>query len=321
MKKKFKLSTNQDISTKHINFFKIRAYSLRDTIRDYYDQIIRRPFYSLIYKNFFKYQKYQINLTLPSKGFSTLARRKKLNNIKKIQNMSILNIGCGNAFDYHMWFKFKPKKIVGIDVLNYNNSWRQVKKFVKQENIQTKIEFYRKDFNKFNYNEKFDFVVSDAVFEHCKDFLGIIRNISKFLKKGGILYSSYGGPMWLTYGGDHFSGRDDINHGFNHLLLSKKKYGIYFNKNVGTLDYELNEGGGGGVLVQEDLFSKLNGNEYMKILKKFFSPIITYSEFCPIGYKLMKKNFLLKKKLLKKNPSIPVENYYLKTHIIYFKKK
>ena len=123
MKKKFKFSRDQDISTRYINFFNIKNYTIRDKIRDCYDAIIRRPFFSLVYNNFFKNQNYDIDLVLPAKGFSALARRKKLNNIKKIKNTNILNIGCGNAFDYHLWFKFKPNKIVGVDILNYQKKF------------------------------------------------------------------------------------------------------------------------------------------------------------------------------------------------------
>ena len=60
----------------------------------------------------------------------------------------------------------------------------------------------------------------------------------------------------------------------------------------------------------------------MDVFKKNkFIAIKTYAEFCPIGYMLINQNKRLKKKLLKKNPSIHEENYYLKTHIIYLKKK
>ena len=58
MKKKFKFFKDQDISTKHINFFEIKNYSVRDKVRDYYDVLIRRPIYDLIYRNFFKNQNY-----------------------------------------------------------------------------------------------------------------------------------------------------------------------------------------------------------------------------------------------------------------------
>ena len=124
MKKIFRFSLNTDVSSKNLNFLKLKNYSIRDKLRDRLDKFLRRPIYNLVYKDFFKCQNYKIDHVLPSKGFSILERRKKLNEIKKIKNKTILNIGCGNAFDYHHWFKFEPKKIVGIDVLNYKNSWQ-----------------------------------------------------------------------------------------------------------------------------------------------------------------------------------------------------
>ena len=322
MKKKFSFSKNLDISTRHINFNRIKNYSFRDKIRDLYDFILRRPIYKIFYNNFFKQQNYKIDCVLPGKGFSALARRKKLNSIKKIKGKKILNLGCGNAFDYHLWFRFKPESITGIDILNYSNSWKKVKNFVKKNNISTKINFYRSDILNFKTSEKFDFIVSDACFEHCKNFSRVVKICKKLLKKNGIMYASYGGPMWYTYGGDHFSGRDNEISGYNHLLLNNKDYLKYFEKNVGSFKYELNEGGGGGILVENKLFSKLSGNQYMEILKKKrFISMITYVEFCPIAYKLLKKNILLKKKLIEKKLPVNLEDFYLKTHIVYLKKK
>ena len=114
MKKIFRFLLNTDLSSKNLNFLKLKNYSIRDKLRDRLDKFLRRPIYNLVYKDFFKCQNYKIDHVLPSKGFSILERRKKLNEIKKIKNKTILNIGCGNAFDYHHWFKFEPKKIVGM---------------------------------------------------------------------------------------------------------------------------------------------------------------------------------------------------------------
>lgn len=322
MKNIFNFKKNLDVSDRNNKFYNLENYSLRNFIRDFYDKIFRRPFYKFYYYNFFKSQDYKIDLTIPAKGLSTLERRNKLNLIKTIKNKSILNIGCGNAFDYHFWFRFKPKKIVGVDVLNYKKSWKQVYQYVQEKKINTKVEFFKKDIINFNYKKQFDFIVSDAVYEHCKNFDHVIKKCKNLLKKNGILYASYGGPMWFTYAGDHFSGRDKIENGFNHLLLNQKDYYKYFKKNVRSLEYELDKGGGGGVLVQENLFSKLMPNEYIDIFKKYgFELIKIYVEFCPIGYKLIKGNNDLKKKLQKKFPNIDEENFYLKTHIAYFKNK
>jgi len=321
MKKIFKFNSKMDLSPRNYNFNELGKYSFRDSIRDLYDEFIRRPLYKIIYKNFFNYQNYRIDLVLPAKGFSQKARRKELNLLENIKGKKILNIGCGNAFDYHSWLEYEPKKIVGIDILNYSSAWSQILDHVKLKKYKTTLEFYRQDIIKFNYNEKFDFIVSDAVFEHCKDFPNVVNKCSKLLKKNGILYSSYGGPMWYTYGGDHFSGRDKIENGYNHLILNKVDYQKYFLKNVRSLDYELNEGGGGGVLVQEDLFSKLCSNQYIDIfLKNSFKIKKLYVEYCPIGFKLIKYNSKIKNKLNSLYKNIKSENFYLKTHIIYLKK-
>ena len=102
-----------DISSKNQKFEDLDKTSLRDNVRDLYDELIRRPIYKVVYKNFFKKQNYKIDYTIPAKGLSTLKRFKILNDFKKIQGLSILNIGCGNAFTYHHLFKFKPKSIYG----------------------------------------------------------------------------------------------------------------------------------------------------------------------------------------------------------------
>ena len=300
MKKNFEYEKDKDISTIHINFLKQKNYSNRDLLRDLYDKFIRRPFYFFRYKNFFIYQNYKINLVLPSKGFSSLSRRQKLNSMKKIKGKKILNIGCGNAFDYHLWFRFKPQKIVGVDVMNYTKSWNTVLEYKKKNKIITEIEFYKNDFVNFKYKEKFDFIVSDAVFEHCKDFDSVVAKCFEYLKDDGIMYASYGGPMWFTYGGDHFSGRDDALNGFNHLLLKREDYDKYVDENIGTFEHELNEGGGGGFLVKNELFSKLTANQYFEIFQKYkFKSKYTCVEYCPIGLKLLKTNFSLKEKLKK----------------------
>ena len=67
----------------------------------------------------------------------------------------------------------------------------------------TKLNFKQIDVLKLNSSKKFDFIVSDAVFEHLKDFKRVISFCNKILNKDGIIYASYG-PLWYNYGGDHF---------------------------------------------------------------------------------------------------------------------
>ena len=310
-----------DISSNHEKFEDFEKESLRNKIRDLYDSLLRRPFYKFYYHNFFKKQNYKIDYTIPDKGLSPFKKLEKINNYKKIKDSKILNVGCGNAFTYHHLFKFKPKSIYGIDVLNYRRSWQNVIDYVKKKKVSTEIKFKMMDIADLDTSLNFDIIISEAVFEHCKDFEKIANILFNVLDKNGLIYSSYG-PLWYTYGGDHFSGRDNNENGYNHLLLDSEEYKKYFNKNVGNLEYELSDdGGGGGILVENDLFSKLSGNEYMNIFKKVgFESLETIAELDPTALKILKYNKKLKYSLIEKNLPVNFEDFYLKTQTVYLKK-
>ena len=79
MKKKFFSSRyRKDVSNIDLKFDYFSTFNIKDKLRDLYDLLIRRTYYKHYYKKFFKKQNYKINLILPAKGFSDLARKKKL---------------------------------------------------------------------------------------------------------------------------------------------------------------------------------------------------------------------------------------------------
>ena len=73
---------------------------------------------------------------------------------------------------------------------------------------------------------------------------------------------------------------------------------------------------------KKKLFSKKNANEYFETFRKnnLFS-LFTVLEFCPIGYDLIKKNKRIIKTFLSKNLNLQIEDSYLKSQIVYLKKK
>ena len=317
--KKFIFNNKLDISSQDFSFT-VDKKNLRDLLRDYFDKCIRRPFYNIKYKNFFKKQNYDIDLVLPSKGFSSNERREKLNSILSVKNKDILCIGCGNGTDILNWLRYKPKSITGVDLLNYSKSWTKVKKFIFSNKIKTKVKFIHNDILKLKEKNKYDFIISDAVFEHLTNFEEVIKFLNSILKKEGIIYASYG-PIWPCFGGDHFSSRGKDINGFNHLLLSKKKFRSFFEKNVDNLENEIKCHGSAGIFVKEELFSKLTGNQYMKVFRKNkLETKFLIVEFCPKGYNLLKTNLSIKKKL-KSLKSFNLEDFYLKSHIVYLSKK
>ena len=79
--------------------------------------------------------------------------------------------------------------------------------------------------------------------------------------------------------------------------------------------------GSGGLFVIQNLFSKLKGQDYINIFKKYNLKVKFLAvEFCPLGYELI-KNKEIKKKIFLKNKNINIEDCYLKSHIIYLQKK
>jgi len=185
------------------------------------------------------------------------------------------------------------------------------------------IDLYQKDILDLEVDEvgTFDIIASAAVFEHCQDMEKVAYKCFDLLKPNGMMYASYGGPLWYTYGGDHFSGRDNPKNGFNHLLLGKKEYWEYVKANVElTVDSEL-KAGGGGILVKLDLFSKLSSNEYLELFKRVgFTVKELILEYCPMAVELMKDK-KIREALLQKYPNLNEDDFKCKTHIILLEKK
>ncbi len=315
------IDVNSDLSNENFVFDPNAGLSLRERIRDLADIFIRRPFYKLVYGTKCKALPYKVELMLPERGLSLLERRKWLNNYCPLKNSRILVIGCGAASDFAHLLRFNPKEIVGIDLLNYSKCWGKIKNHVAFKGLSTKLSFHQADASALDKLELgvFDVIISDAVFEHCRDLKSVLKNCYSLLKSKGVMYSGYG-QFWYCWGGDHFSGRDCIEHGYNHLLLKPSEYLEYFNKYVRDLAYEVDEGGGGGLFVPLDLFSKLSHKEYIELFPQVgFQVKGLIMEFSANAVKALKSKEL-QEQLLKKFPDFILDDFILKSHIVVLEK-
>ena len=75
----------KDLSPMDFKFDPSFGVCLRDCIRDLADTFIRRPLYNIIYTRRFSHLPYKVNLVLPEKGMSTLARHKWVNKFAPIK--------------------------------------------------------------------------------------------------------------------------------------------------------------------------------------------------------------------------------------------
>ena len=287
--------------------------SFQDFIRDLADMVIRRPFYKLYYQKTFGNLPYKTELTLPEKGMSSIARRMWVNKYVPIKNSRILILGCGTGWDIGTWLYFKPREIIGIDLYNFSGCWQKIRKYVSENNLDTKIDFYQADIaelSKFGF-EEFNIISSDAVFEHCKDLKLVMNVLYGLIGLNGIVYASYG-PLWYCWGGDHFSGRGGLENGYSHLILDSESYKDYYVKYLREPEYELQNG---GRFIELDLFSKLSGAEYINIYEQAgFKVRSLIVEFCSNAMKALEDKSL-REKLLQNFPSCIIEDFFLKSHL------
>lgn len=305
-----------DLSPKDFQFEPNIGTSLRDRLRDAVD-VIRRPLYKAVYSKKFANLPYPIDLVLPEKGMSTLARRQWVNQYFPLHNSRILVIGCGNAWDFGSYLRFNPREIVGVDLYNFGSCWQQVQDYVAAAGLPTKVTFHQADIAELDREMlgEFDVICSDAVFEHCQALENVLKTLYSILHTKGIIYASYG-PLWYCWGGDHFSGRGGIDQGYNHLLLAPDAYQNYYHTYLQDAAFELQNG---GRYIELDLFSKLSSQQYIKLYEqvglKLKSLIVDFSaqaealQFTPIF-----------EKLLENSPQLSVDNFLIKGHLVILEK-
>lgn len=267
---------------------------------------IRRPTYKLLsaFNHIFlssKYRKetnFQVDkFLLGQRGNDYGVLRRKANSILPIKGKSIFIAGCGTGRDIPSWLSYRPKKITAVDFFNYKNSWNLLIRRFKKEWPSTEVEFFQTDLenlSKFNANS-YDFISSDAVLEHATNLEKVLEEFHRILKKDGILYSTFG-PIWSGYHGDHFSGWDKIENGYNHLLLNKKDYKNYLD----SREYFGHSEDDGRTWIENNLFSYLRPYEYINLLEKNnFKRICTRVLIEPNALKCFSSRPDIKEKLLK----------------------
>ncbi|MDD3773743.1 MAG: class I SAM-dependent methyltransferase [Patescibacteria group bacterium] len=232
------------------------------------------------------------------------------NHYKSLKNAKVLVPGVGYGKNLFQLAAFRPREIVAFDPIDFPLHWSYLQKEIKKI-FGVKLIFYKGGFKELpnKYKNKFDFVISDAVLEHVKNMSYFLKKSHQFLSSNGFFYASFG-PIWFGPNGDH------LNWGkyqkFRHLILDS---GVYFQerqkkqsliKNNSLYRY----------LLEEDSFSKLSFDEYLKLFKKFkFQKMRLETK---IDLDLWHDN-KLKKQLDKKK--IPNFDRYSKGMFVWFKKR
>ena len=268
--------------------------------------VIRRPVYALVtgFNNISLSNKYKKITTfevdkflLGQRGNDYANLRRKANSILSVEGKDIFIAGCGTGRDIVSWLKYKPRKITAVDYFNYNKSWTYLINRFKKEWPKTIVEFYQTDLtnlSKFD-NSSYDLISSDAVLEHVTNLEKVLGEFYRILVKNGLLYSTFG-PIWSGYHGDHFSGWDKIENGYNHLLLDKDSYRSYLD----LKKYDGHSEDDGRTWIENNLFSYLKPYQYIDLLHKAnFSKIYVKALIEPNALKCFSLRPDIRERLLK----------------------
>ena len=172
--------------------------------------------------------------------------------------------GTGTGWDVISWAKLRPRQIIATDMFPFEDSWEDITRYC-YDHYKVTVDFRLSAIEDVSFLEKnsVDLIASDAVYEHCRDLPGVMRESFRILKPGGCIYASYG-PLYYCAGGDHFSGRGGLMTGFNHLLLDPEAYQRY----LAAYQEEIEDFQGGARYIELNLFSYLTTRQYINIYRE-----------------------------------------------------
>jgi SAM-dependent methyltransferase len=103
---------------------------------------------------------------------------------KFVEEKKVLDIACGSGYGAEILLKGNPKKIVGAD-LNEDSL-----KNCKNKYANSKVEFIKKNAENFDFEEKFDVIISFETIEHLNFPEKLLECVRKAMIPGGIFIIS-----------------------------------------------------------------------------------------------------------------------------------
>lgn len=190
-------------------------------------------------------------------------RRRQVNRLLPLHGTHILIAGCGTGRDVESWLPFRPARILAVDLFQYEEEWTRLRTEFGRRFPLTEVQFLQGNLTHLPMipSHSVDVLASDAVFEHLNDPPSAVQEFYRVLRPGGLLYATFG-PLWHCWQGDHISGYDRLEGGYNHLLLSQAEYATYVD---GLGPYKQSEEDG-RTWLRHGLFSYLRSDEYLSLL-------------------------------------------------------
>ncbi len=203
--------------------------------------------------------------------------RRRVSRLFPLKGARLLVAGCGTGRDLESWVAMGPSQVSAVDWFRHDRAWSLWQDRFLLSAPRTAIQFMQGDLAHMTSiaDASCDVVGSDAVFEHLRDLPSVLKEFRRVLRPGGLVYATFG-PLWYGWGGDHVSGHDRVESGFNHLVLSRDDWLQYVDA-AQTGDHSEHDG---RTWIRHDLFSRLRPTEYLECLahagfqREFVSAII-----------------------------------------------
>jgi SAM-dependent methyltransferase len=227
-----------------------------------------RPLLSLQYSRYLSpetLQAHRPRFCLGTRGLPLESRRAWGSKyLKNLREALVLVQGTGTGWDVISWARLGPRRIIATDMFPFEDSWEDITRYC-YDHYKVRVDFRVSAIEEVPFVEsnRVDFIASDAVYEHCRDLPGVMRESFRILKPGGCIYASYG-PLYFCAGGDHFSGRGGLENCFNHLQLDPEVYQQYLE----AYREEIEDFQGGARYIELNLFSYLTTRQYIDIYRQ-----------------------------------------------------
>lgn len=128
--------------------------------------------------------------------------------LKKIlpgfKDKTVLDLGCGYGWHCAYAVKMGASYVLGIDISE------KMLEIAKNRNFSSNIEYQCMAMEDLDFSKNtFDIVISSLAFHYVKDFEGLVKKISIWLKEGGEFVFSVEHPVFTSYGSqDWYYGED-----------------------------------------------------------------------------------------------------------------
>tara|TARA_Y100001970_G_scaffold270265_1_gene363912 strand:+ start:3993 stop:4841 length:849 start_codon:yes stop_codon:yes gene_type:complete len=136
----------------------------------------------------------------------------------KWKESRILDVCCGEGDLARSLAKNGAKEVCGVDLQSKHIS--MAKSIADKEEILN-VKFVESDFHKFETNEKFDYVISNEIFDHIPDLEKTLMKMVSMLKNNGKIVI-FTGAFWGSPSADHCSGFMRFFIPWRHLIFNEK---------------------------------------------------------------------------------------------------